>query len=36
VRMDGMGGAFDETETELFQIDPAHHEPCPAPNGASS
>jgi hypothetical protein len=36
VRMDGTGGAFDETETELFQIDPAHREPCPAPNGASS
>jgi hypothetical protein len=36
VRMDGAGGAFDETETELFQIDPAHREPCPAPNGASS
>ena len=36
VRMDGIGGAFDETETELFQIEPAHREPCPAPNGASS
>ncbi|HWX28949.1 MAG TPA: hypothetical protein VNZ53_16105 [Steroidobacteraceae bacterium] len=30
VRMDGTGGAFDETETELFQIDAAHREPCPA------
>jgi hypothetical protein len=29
VRMDGTGGAFDETEMELFQIDPMHREPCP-------
>jgi hypothetical protein len=31
VRMDGIGGAFDETDMELFQIDPAHREPCPDP-----
>ncbi|MBV8456716.1 MAG: hypothetical protein JO122_08910 [Acetobacteraceae bacterium] len=31
VRMDGTGGAFDETEMELFQIDPVHREPCPQP-----
>jgi hypothetical protein len=36
VRMDGIGGAFDETETELFQIDAAHREPCPERNGAGS
>jgi hypothetical protein len=36
VRMDGTGGAFNETETELFQIDPTHREPCPQPNGAGS
>ena len=34
VRMDGTGGAFDETETELFQIDAARREPCPEPIGA--
>lgn len=31
VRMDGTGGAFDETDMELFQIDPVHREPCPDP-----
>jgi hypothetical protein len=31
VRMDGTGGAFDETEIELFQIDLVHREPCPDP-----
>jgi len=31
VRMDGTGGAFDETEMELFQVDPEHREPCPEP-----
>jgi hypothetical protein len=36
VRMDGTGGAFDEAEMELFQIDAAHREPCPEPNGAGS
>jgi hypothetical protein len=36
VRMDGTGGTFDETETELFQIDAVYSEPCPAPSGASS
>ncbi len=34
VRMDGTGGAFDEPEIELFQIDPEHREPCPGPKGA--
>jgi hypothetical protein len=29
VRADGLGGAFDETEMELFQIDSANKEPCP-------
>ena len=36
VRMDGTGGAFDEAEMELFQIDPEHREPCPEPKGAGS
>jgi len=35
VRMDG-GGAFDEAEMELFQIDAEHREPCPKPGGAGS
>ena len=36
VRMDGTGGAFNEAETELFQIDAPHREPCPQPSGAGS
>jgi hypothetical protein len=36
VLMDGTGGAFDETETELFQIDAAHREPCPGRKGGQS
>jgi len=36
VRMEGGDGAFDEMASKLFQIDPAHREPCPDPKGAQS
>jgi hypothetical protein len=35
VRMGG-GGAFDESEMELYQIAAEHREPCPKPGGAES
>jgi hypothetical protein len=30
VRMDSGDGGFNKTEIELFQIDPAHQQPCPS------
>jgi hypothetical protein len=35
VRADGLGGAFEDSELELFQIDRAHREPCPEPKGVN-
>lgn len=35
VRADGLGGAIDDTELDLFQINRAHREPCPEPKGAN-
>jgi hypothetical protein len=34
VRADGLGGAIDDTELDLFQINRSHREPCPEPKGA--
>ncbi|HEY1259947.1 MAG TPA: hypothetical protein VGF34_11915 [Stellaceae bacterium] len=33
VRADGLGGAIDDTDLDLFQIDRAYREPCPEPKG---
>jgi hypothetical protein len=35
VRADGLGGAIDDTELDLFQINRAHREPCPEPKGTN-
>ena len=35
VRADGLGGAIDDTELDLFQIDRKYREPCPETKGAN-
>ena len=36
VRMDGIGGDFDQTERELFPVAAAQGEPCPGLDGGKS